>query len=75
MSEAKDTAPDSMRAQFTTDDNINGLHGSSSPAEAVEELNFFFPAVSFFELQNVKKCLKSYKLSGNKLCSAVVQCL
>ncbi|XP_063687476.1 thioredoxin domain-containing protein 6-like isoform X3 [Bolinopsis microptera] len=42
--EAKETAPESMRATFTTDDIINGLHGSSTAEEAVDELNFFFPA-------------------------------
>ena len=48
VSEAKETAPDSMRATFTTDDTINGLHGSSTAEEAAEELNFFFPAVRDF---------------------------
>ena len=43
--EAKETAPESMRATFTTDDVMNGLHGSSTAEEAADELNFFFPAV------------------------------
>ncbi|KAL5250149.1 hypothetical protein ACHWQZ_G016021 [Mnemiopsis leidyi] len=44
VSEAKASAPESLRATFTTDDTINGLHGSSTADEAAEELNFFFPA-------------------------------
>lgn len=33
-----------MRATFSTDGLINGLHGSSTDEEVVDELNYFFPA-------------------------------
>ena len=38
-----------MRAQFATEEaSVNGLHGSATAEEAVEELNFFFPRVGNF---------------------------
>jgi len=44
--EAKETAPDSLRAQFLEDcedTGINALHGSDSLESAEREVNFFFP--------------------------------
>ncbi|XP_076002504.1 thioredoxin domain-containing protein 6-like [Genypterus blacodes] len=41
---AKEEHPDCLRAQFAVEDeSINQLHGSASPEEAEEEINFFFP--------------------------------
>lgn len=44
--EAKETAPESLRAQFLEDcedTGINALHGSDSLESAEREVNFFFP--------------------------------
>ncbi|XP_071977329.1 thioredoxin domain-containing protein 6 [Engystomops pustulosus] len=44
LTEALSNAPDSLRARFTPrESTINQLHGSSSPIEAENEINFFFP--------------------------------
>ncbi|XP_070570046.1 thioredoxin domain-containing protein 3 homolog isoform X6 [Ptychodera flava] len=42
--EAKQNAPDSLRAQFSVEGlPVNTLHGSDSPEQADKELNYFFP--------------------------------
>ncbi|XP_063063100.1 thioredoxin domain-containing protein 6-like [Engraulis encrasicolus] len=44
LAEAKETCPESLRAQFAVDDvPINQLHGSSTVEEAESELRQFFP--------------------------------
>ncbi|XP_069839383.1 thioredoxin domain-containing protein 6 [Dendropsophus ebraccatus] len=44
LTEAVNTAPDSLRARFAAKEtSINQLHGSSNPTEAENEINFFFP--------------------------------
>ncbi|XP_056391291.1 thioredoxin domain-containing protein 6 isoform X2 [Hyla sarda] len=44
LTEAVNKEPDSLRARFTPrETTINQLHGSSSPAQAENEINFFFP--------------------------------
>lgn len=44
VTEAKEQAPDSLRAQYTIEGTeINMLHGSDSPESAEKELNYFFP--------------------------------
>ncbi|KAG1710421.1 Nucleoside diphosphate kinase 5 [Nymphon striatum] len=42
-SEAKQSHPKSIRAEFGKDDNQNGVHGSDSPESAEREIHFFFP--------------------------------
>ncbi|XP_077997128.1 thioredoxin domain-containing protein 6-like isoform X3 [Glandiceps talaboti] len=42
--DAKQHAPDSLRAQFSVEGvPVNTLHGSDSPEEAEKEINYFFP--------------------------------
>ncbi|XP_034041845.1 thioredoxin domain-containing protein 6 isoform X1 [Thalassophryne amazonica] len=44
VSKAKEEHPECFRAQFAAGNEvINQLHGSSSPEEAEQEINFFFP--------------------------------
>jgi len=46
VDEAKEIAPDSLRAQYVEDENdpaLNALHGSDSLESAEREMNFFFP--------------------------------
>jgi len=46
VDEAKDIAPESLRAQFVEDEEdpaLNALHGSDSLESAEREVNFFFP--------------------------------
>jgi len=44
LEEAKTNHPDSLRAQFSVEDNpLNQLHGSDSPETAKAELQYFFP--------------------------------
>ena len=51
-----------MRATFTTDDVMNGLHGSSTAEEAADELNFFFPAVRIDIFHDIWVVLKELQL-------------
>ncbi|KAK6490400.1 thioredoxin domain-containing protein 3-like protein isoform X1 [Huso huso] len=44
LEDAKEKAPESLRAEFALENiPINQLHGSSSPEEARKDLEFFFP--------------------------------
>ncbi|XP_050407606.1 thioredoxin domain-containing protein 6 isoform X6 [Patella vulgata] len=43
VEEAKEQAPDSLRAKYGTGNVMNALHGSSSPETAAREMAFFFP--------------------------------
>ncbi|XP_043931813.1 thioredoxin domain-containing protein 6-like [Protopterus annectens] len=44
MNEAKNEAPNSLRAQFAVESaSVNQLHGASDPEQAKKEMNFFFP--------------------------------
>jgi nucleoside diphosphate kinase len=44
IQQAKQEAPESLRAVFSTEDaQFNGLHGAASPTEAERELDYFFP--------------------------------
>ncbi|XP_051787337.1 thioredoxin domain-containing protein 6 isoform X2 [Erpetoichthys calabaricus] len=44
IDQAREAAPESLRAQFAVDRTpINQLHGSATSEEAAKELNFFFP--------------------------------
>ncbi|XP_067891978.1 thioredoxin domain-containing protein 6 [Heterodontus francisci] len=44
VNQAKEAAPESLRAQFAVETApINQLHGSGTPQEAEKELKFFFP--------------------------------
>ncbi len=43
LDEAKNSAPDSFRAQYASDSLTNSLHGSDSHEAAARELAFFFP--------------------------------
>ena len=40
---ARNTRPDSLRAQFAFSDTKNSFHGSDSVESALEEIKFFFP--------------------------------
>ena len=40
---AREKAPESLRAKFGTDATKNACHGSASPAEAKNEIEFWFP--------------------------------
>ena len=40
---AREKAPESIRAQFGTDAGMNAVHGSASPEEAHNEIEFWFP--------------------------------
>jgi nucleoside-diphosphate kinase len=40
---ARQESPTSLRAIYGTDEQRNAFHGSSSPADARREINFFFP--------------------------------
>lgn len=49
LTEAVNTAPESLRARFTPKETtINQLHGSSNSTEAENEINFFFPVEQTF---------------------------
>jgi len=41
--EAKQTAPNTIRALYGTDQTVNAAHGSDSAESAAKELQFFFP--------------------------------
>uniref|UniRef100_T1J1I8 Nucleoside diphosphate kinase-like domain-containing protein n=1 Tax=Strigamia maritima TaxID=126957 RepID=T1J1I8_STRMM len=41
--DARNMAPNSLRARFGRDDTHNGFHGSDSAASAEREIHFFFP--------------------------------
>lgn len=44
LEEAKETVPNSFRAQYSVDDSeLNQLHGSDSAESAAQEINYFFP--------------------------------
>lgn len=44
LAEAKETVPDSFRAQYSVDDSeLNQLHGSDTAEGAAQEINYFFP--------------------------------
>ncbi|ELT87722.1 hypothetical protein CAPTEDRAFT_96991 [Capitella teleta] len=43
VEEAKEKAPDSLRAKYGKESYANALHGSDSQARAMAELAFFFP--------------------------------
>ncbi|XP_071322241.1 thioredoxin domain-containing protein 6 [Trachinotus anak] len=44
VNKAKEESPACLRAQFSVENEpINQLHGSASPEEAEQEINFFFP--------------------------------
>lgn len=43
-SDARDSAPDSLRALYGSDLVKNALHGSGTIAQAQREIQFFFPA-------------------------------
>lgn len=43
VDEAKEAAPESLRAKYGADGFMNALHGSDSKERAVRELAFFFP--------------------------------
>jgi len=45
-SDARKTAPTSIRAQYGRDVTCNAIHGSSDPAAASREIEFFFPTAS-----------------------------
>ncbi|XP_074646770.1 thioredoxin domain-containing protein 6-like isoform X2 [Tubulanus polymorphus] len=55
VEEAKETAPDSLRAKFGTDNYVNAVHGADSEDTVNKELAFFFPN---FALPTVKKSAK-----------------
>ncbi|CAM1312961.1 NME5 (predicted) [Pycnogonum litorale] len=40
---AKETAPNSIRAEFGADDSMNAVHGSDAMESAEREIHFFFP--------------------------------
>ncbi|XP_067934512.1 thioredoxin domain-containing protein 3 homolog isoform X2 [Watersipora subatra] len=46
VEEAKEKAPDSLRAKYGTKEMLNALHGSDSHDAAAKELAFFFPEYS-----------------------------
>jgi len=46
VTDARETAPDSLRAQYGTEEFVNALHGSDSNDTAMRELAFFFPGFS-----------------------------
>ncbi|XP_067686634.1 thioredoxin domain-containing protein 6-like isoform X5 [Haliotis asinina] len=43
VEEAKDKAPQSLRAKYGSEKCMNALHGSDSPETAAREMAFFFP--------------------------------
>lgn len=43
--QARDEAPDSIRALYGTDNQKNAVHGSDSTESATREIHFFFPDV------------------------------
>jgi len=54
VEEAKDQAPDSLRAQYGTEELQNALHGSDSNESAMRELAFFFPGFNVPSLPSTK---------------------
>ncbi|XP_052834459.1 thioredoxin domain-containing protein 6 isoform X2 [Octopus bimaculoides] len=46
VEEAKESAPNSLRAKFGSRGFMNALHGSDSQSSAMRELGFFFPQLS-----------------------------
>eukprot|EP00658_Telonema_sp_P-2_P081965 TRINITY_DN8543_c0_g1_i7.p1 TRINITY_DN8543_c0_g1~~TRINITY_DN8543_c0_g1_i7.p1 ORF type:complete len:488 (+),score=150.19 TRINITY_DN8543_c0_g1_i7:70-1533(+) len=46
---ARESAPDSIRAKFGTDNTKNAVHGSATVEEAVAELGFFFPKYYLYQ--------------------------
>ncbi|XP_014673375.1 PREDICTED: nucleoside diphosphate kinase 6-like isoform X2 [Priapulus caudatus] len=42
-SQARKDAPQTLRAQFGTEDTFNAVHGSDSPMSAAREVGFYFP--------------------------------
>jgi nucleoside-diphosphate kinase len=60
---AKQSAPNSLRAQFGTDGTQNATHGSDSPASAAREISLIFPDVapttSNMTAEDVKQYLES----------------
>lgn len=50
VEEAREDAPESMRALFGTDNIANAVHGSDSKLSAYREIEFFFPGQLYLSL-------------------------
>jgi len=55
VEEAKESAPDSLRAKYGDNGYINALHGSSSEETAAREMAFFFPNLAVPTYQKKKE--------------------
>ncbi|ESO85411.1 hypothetical protein LOTGIDRAFT_107502 [Lottia gigantea] len=57
VEEAKEQAPDSLRAKYGSGKYMNALHGSSSPETAAREMAFFFPKLAVTKKKGVERTL------------------